>query len=117
MTAFRIFLAAICMTILLYTVPVVANHGADLGPVFFGDIAKMGWPGQFNLDFSSFLLMTMLWVAWRYGFSVTGLLLARLGPAGGGMLTSLYVLCRAFSVKGDLAAVLLGRDRAVALRG
>ena len=117
MTAFRLFLAALGLTILLYTLPVIANHGMDLLPVFFGDIAKMDWPGQFNVDFSTFLLMTMLWVAWRNGFSVPGLLLACLVPVGGGMFTSGYLLFLTFSLKGDMAAILLGSKRAAALRG
>lgn len=116
MTGFRIFLAAIGLTILLYTLPVIANHGMDLLPIFFGDIAKMGWPGQFNVDFSTFLLMTMLWVAWRNNFSVPGLLLACLVPVGGGMFTSFYVLFLTFSLKGDMAALLLGSKRVSALR-
>lgn len=115
-TAFRFFLAAIGLTILFYTLPVVAHHGMDLLPVFFGDIAKMEWPGQFNVDFSSFLLMTMLWVAWRNGFSVPGLMLALLVPVGGGMFTSFYVLFLTFSLKGDITALLLGTKRAAALR-
>lgn len=116
MTAFRLFLAALGLTILLYTLPVNANHGMDLLPIFFGDIAKMDWPGQFNVDFSTFLLMTMLWVAWRNGFSVPGLLLACLVPVGGGMFTSGYVLFLSFQLRGDMAAVLLGSKRAAALR-
>ena len=117
MTLFRIFLVAILLGILGYTLPVIAHHGMDLLTVFFGDIAKMDWPGQFNLDFSSFLLMTMLWVAWRSGFSLSGLLLAILVPVGGGMFTSLYVLLLTFQHQGDIAAVLLGSKRAAALRG
>lgn len=116
MTALRIFLAAIGLTILFYTLPVIANHGTDLLPVFFGDIARMEWPGQFNVDFSSFLLMTMLWVAWRKNFSASGLLLACLVPVGGGMFTSGYVLYLTIQAKGDMAAVLLGKDRAAAYK-
>lgn len=116
MTAFRFFLAVIGLTILFYTLPVVAHHGMGLLAVFFGDIAKMAWPGQFNVDFSSFLLMTMLWVAWRNGFSALGLLLALLVPVGGGMFTSFYVLFLTFATKGDIAAVLLGSERAATLR-
>lgn len=116
MTALRIFLAAIGLTILVYTLPVIANHGTDLLPIFFGDIARMEWPGQFNVDFSSFLLMTMLWVAWRNNFSLPGLLLACLVPVGGGMFTSIYVLLLTFSLKGDIVAVLLGKDRAASYK-
>ena len=45
-----------------YTAVVVAHHGLDLFSVFFGDIAKLMWPGQFNLDFTCLLLLSALWV-------------------------------------------------------
>jgi hypothetical protein len=41
-----------------YTVIVINNHGIGLLPVFFGDMAEMGWPGQFNLDFMCFLALS-----------------------------------------------------------
>ena len=50
MTGFRVLLAAIFETIAVYTAVVIADHGMNLLPVFFGDMAKMEWPGQFNLD-------------------------------------------------------------------
>lgn len=117
MTIFRTFLITIFLTILLYTAVVIANHGMGLIPIFFGDIGQFGWPGQFNVDFSSFLLMTLVWVAWRNHFSTSGLLLALLVPVGGGMFTSGYLLFLLAQTKGDIAVVLLGSRRVAALRG
>ena len=82
MTLFRLFLAAWLVVIVAYTSVTVANHGLDLLPVFFGDMAEMGWPGQFNLDFMGFLALSALWVAWRHQFSPAGL---GLGPGRGGL--------------------------------
>ena len=61
MTAFRAFLVAMWLCIAVYTASVIANHGLGLLPIFFGDIAKMGWPGQFNLDFMFMLSLSGLW--------------------------------------------------------
>ena len=116
MTVFRLLLAAMLATILLYTAQVMLVHGGDLIPVFFGDIAKMGWPGQFNTDFSCFLLLSGLWVAWRNQFSVAGLLLAALAAFGGMLFLSIYLLILSFRTGNDLAAMLLGTARAGALR-
>lgn len=69
MTAFRVLLVAMWAAIFGYTAIVVANHGMGLLPVFFGDMAKMDWPGQFNLDFMCMLALSALWVAWRHHFS------------------------------------------------
>jgi len=64
MTAFRILLAAIFATIAAHTVAVVVKHGFGLFGIFFGDIAKMEWPGQFNLDSMGSLVLSGFWLAW-----------------------------------------------------
>ena len=108
MTAFRLGLAAYLAILLVYTAVVVANHGMGLLPIFFGDIAKMEWPGQFNLDFLGFILLTAFWVAWRNGFSGLGFLLALLVPAGGIGFTSAYLLYLSYQTNGDAKAMLMG---------
>ena len=108
MTAFRAYLAVMALTIFLYTAVVIANHGAGLFPVFFGDIAAMGWPGQFNLDFMFMLTLSALWVAWRHGFSAGGLALAFLAAMLGVTFLSVYLLIVGFQVKGDVRALVLG---------
>lgn len=92
MTAFRAFLVTIIVVLAAYTSVVIAQHGWNLLPVFFGDMAKMGWPGQFNLDFFGFLLMTGLWMAWRHDFRPVGLLLAPVAVFGGIPFLSAYLL-------------------------
>ena len=112
MTAFRMLLVVIFGTIAVYTVIVVANHGPNLFPVFFGDITKMGWPGQFNLDFMGFLLLSGLWLAWRHHFSPAGLALGVLGFFGGAPVLTAYLFLVSFSVNGDVKQLLLGSTRA-----
>ncbi len=75
-----------------YTLVVIQNHGMNLLPVFFGDMAAMAWPGQFNLDFMGFLVLSALWTAWRNGFSALGLVLAVIAFFGGMAFLSVYVL-------------------------
>jgi hypothetical protein len=75
MGLFRILLVVIIIAVSSYTVVVVHAHGLNLFPTFFGDMAKMGWAGQFNLDFMCMLALSGLWVAWRHQFSGLGLLL------------------------------------------
>lgn len=75
-----------------YTIVVIQNHGMNLLPVFFGDMATMAWPGQFNLDFLGFLVLSALWTAWRNGFSALGLVLAVIAFFGGMAFLSVYLL-------------------------
>src|SRR5512137_2896572 len=71
-TAFRILLVILWTIIVVYTGIVISNHGWGLLEIFFRDMAAIGWPGQFNLDFTSLLALSALWVAWRHRFSGGG---------------------------------------------
>jgi hypothetical protein len=89
-----------------------SRHGWDLLPIFFGDIAALGWNGQFNLDFLGFLLLSGLWVAWRHHFSAAGLALGLVAVFGGMLFLSIYLLVALAQARGDAAALLLGARRA-----
>jgi hypothetical protein len=111
MNAFRALLIVLWLIIAGYTAIVISNHGPGLLEVFFGDMAAMGWPGQFNLDFMSLLALSGLWVAWRHRFSGAGLALGALAFVGGGLFLTAYLLVVSFQARGDINEVLLGRTR------
>ncbi len=113
MTAFRSLLVLFFVAITAYTGVVAWNHGMDLFSVFFGDMARLGWPGQFNLDFTCMLALSGLWVSWRHRFRAGGVLLGVVAFFGGAMFLSVYLLVESFRAKGDAAALLLG-ERAAA---
>lgn len=108
MTPFRLFLLACLVAIVGYTSVTIANHGWNLLPIFFGDMAAMGWPGQFNLDFFCFLLLSGLWVAWRGGFKPPALALGVVAVFGGMLFLSIYLLVLLSRSGGDIRRVLLG---------
>lgn len=111
MGALRIYLSIIFVVILGYTSVTIANHGMNLLPVFFGDMATMAWPGQFNLDFMFMLTLSGLWVAWRHQFTPGGLALGLLAFFGGAMFLSTYLLILT-SRDRDVRRLLLGPGRA-----
>lgn len=111
MPAFRLLLIALWLVLLAYTGLVIANHGMGLIPIFFGDIAQATWPGQFNLDFLCFLVLSALWTAWRNGFSPLGLLLAPVALFGGAGFLLPYLLILTIQARGDIRQVLLGAQR------
>jgi hypothetical protein len=111
--AFRILLAVFIIAIISFTGVVIANHGWNLLPIFFGDIAAMTWPGQFNFDFLCFLILSGLWLAWRHHFSLGGIVLGLLGLFGGIMFLAPYLLIASFKANGDIKILLLGKVRAM----
>ncbi len=114
MGKFHIYLAIVIACLGTYTVMVGMNHGWNLLPVFFGDIAAMTWPGQFNTDFMSFLLLSGLWLAWRHHFSAGGLVLGVIGVFGGMMVLAPYLIYTSLKANGDIRVLLLGPTRAKA---
>lgn len=110
MGAFRILLLTIFVVIAGYTAIVIANHGMGLLPIFFGDMATMSWPGQFNLDFLCMLLLSGTWVAWRHRFSPAGIMLGLLALFGGAFFLSAYLLVVTVRER-DVRILLLGPGR------
>lgn len=111
MRTFRTFLLIIWLAIAGYTAIVMANHGANLLPIFFGDMASLTWPGQFNLDFMCMLLMSGLWVSWRHQFSLPGMALGLLAVFGGALFLSTYLLIVTHRLQGGMQELLLGKSR------
>jgi hypothetical protein len=95
-----------------YTAVVISNHGWNLLSVFFGDMATMAWPGQFNLDFLFMLTQSAIWVAWRHRFSTPGIALGVLAFFGGALFLTIYLLIAISQAHGDTNKLLLGRSRA-----
>lgn len=108
MLGFRIFLAAVFISLAVYTGMTISNHGWNLLPIFFGDMQAMTWQGQFNFDFMGFLLLSGLWVSWRHKFSAVGIGLGAAAMFGGMLFLSLYLLVVTTRAKGNIEEILLG---------
>ncbi len=111
MNLFRAFLFAFLALFLLYSVIVIANEDTNLFVAFFGPMAQMTWAGQFNLDFSGFLLLSALWTLWRNEFTATAWILGLLAFFGGMVFLTIYLLYLSFREQGDIKTMLLGRSR------
>jgi hypothetical protein len=112
MKAFQILLGIMIIWILGITGVVGFNHGWNLLPIFFGDMASLTWPGQFNADFMCFLLLSGLWLAWRHHFSFSGIILGLIGVFGGIAFLAPYLLIASYQINGDMKKLLLGAARA-----
>ncbi|AQA00639.1 hypothetical protein BWQ93_02975 [Sphingopyxis sp. QXT-31] len=112
MVWFRAFLITCTLSILVYTGVTISAHGWNLLPIFFGDMAAMAWPGQFNFDFFTFLLLSGLWTAWRNDFTLGGLALGLVAVFGGMLFLSIYLMILSFQHGGEIDAMILGARRA-----
>lgn len=112
MVWFRAFLITCTLSILVYTGVTISAHGWNLLPIFFGDMAAMAWPGQFNFDFFTFLLLSGLWTAWRNDFALSGLGLGLVAVLGGMLFLSIYLTVLSFRHHGDVDVMMLGVRRA-----
>ncbi len=110
MLGFRVLTLVVFGLLLAYTAVVAANHGLNLLPVFFGDMAKVDWPGQFNLDFMFMLTFSALWVSWRHRFSGAGMALGLLAFFGGALFLSAYLFVESLRVGGDMKRLVLGQN-------
>lgn len=111
MTLFRIGLAVMWIVLVVYTGAVIAEHGMGLLPVFFGDMVAGGWPGQFNLDFLGFLVLSALWVSWRHRFTPGGLALGLVAFFGGIGFLAPYLFVASRQAKDDVSTLLMGPSR------
>ncbi|MDA0267158.1 MAG: hypothetical protein O2890_03945 [Cyanobacteria bacterium] len=111
MNAFRTLLIVMFVGIVAYTLIVGVTQGWNLIPVFFGDLAAMTWPGQFNFDFTCFLVLSGLWIAWRHQFSPGGVALGLIATVGGILVVAPYLLLATFQASGDMPVLLLGQKR------
>ncbi len=112
MALFRVYLVVVLACTTIYTTVVTLQHGWNLFPAFFSNIAAMTWSGQFNLDFLSYLGLSALWVAWRHQFTSRALALGVAAFFGGTMFLAPYLLWASAEARGDVRGLLLGKARA-----
>jgi hypothetical protein len=105
---FRVYLVAAWCALVAFTGMVMAAHGSNLFPVFFGDIAAGGWPGQFNADFMTLLGLSGLWCGWRGQWTPLALVHALAAFVGGGVVLMATLLVLHVRHRGDMRKVLLG---------
>lgn len=111
MSFLRVLSIILFVLLAIYTVVVITNHGANLVPVYFADLFSLAWTGQFVLDFTSYLLLSALWVAWRHEFSPSGIALGVAAGVGGMLVFAIYLIIAIGNARGDMTVLLMGRER------
>ena len=99
------------VSIVGYTLITVSNHGWGLVPDIFRRHGGNGLArASLTSTFLGFLILSALWIAWRYKFSATGLLLSPLALTGGILFLSFYLLVISFTEGGTIKSILLGKQ-------
>jgi len=108
MTQFRNVLIAMTVLILLFTVVAIADGGINLITPFLGPILAFTWQGQFNIDFTCYLVLSGIWMAWRGGFTSSSIALGVVAPPLGILFFAPYLLYLIGKTNGDPRQLLLG---------
>ncbi len=95
--------------LLLYTVIAIQHDGGNFLARAQEFVVSMKWIGQFTLDFSCYLMLSALWIAWRNKFSGQSIALAIMAMTFGILVFAPYILYLLAIEKGDLKGVLIGR--------
>ncbi|WP_299372225.1 hypothetical protein [uncultured Tateyamaria sp.] len=114
MRTLRLICFGLVAVLVVYTLVVVGRDGLDLITPFAGAVLAMNWQGQFNVDFSTYLLLSTVWFLWRNAFSTQAWVFAPLVCVGGMLVFGSYLIWLSFRVDGRLDVLLLGPSRVAA---
>jgi hypothetical protein len=96
------------LTVLIYTFLAFKNEGSNLFGVFLSNIQSLTWNGQFNLDFSCYLVLSALWIMWRNKFTSSSILIAVVAMIIGIIIFAPYLFWLLITENGDLKRVIVG---------
>ncbi len=108
MTGFRLLLIFFFVVIAAYTAVTMANYGTNFLNVAISLALSGTWPGQFAVDFSMYLILSALWIAWRGDFGPASLLMAAVAGVLGMLVFAPYLIWCLHKSKGDIRQFLLG---------
>lgn len=111
LTLFKLLLISQTLGILIYTFCVAKDHGWGLIQIFIDNVSALTWNGQFNLDFSCYLLLSGFWIMWRDKFSISSILIGLIASVAGIIFFAPYLLYLLIIEKYDLEKVFLGKQK------
>ncbi|GGD79698.1 hypothetical protein GCM10011514_49610 [Emticicia aquatilis] len=107
-TLLKSILTVQTIVLVVFTALVINNEGWTLFQIFINNITSIGWNGQFNLDFSCYLLLSGIWILWRNKYSLSSIIFAPVATIIGIIAFAPYLLYLLAIEKGDIRKVLLG---------
>jgi hypothetical protein len=105
---FKALLIVQTICLLCYTILAFQKEGTDLLGVFLTNILTISWNGQFNLDFSCYLILSGLWIMWRNEFTLASILFGVFATVAGFIVFAPYILFLLVKENGDFRKLLIG---------
>jgi hypothetical protein len=96
------------LAILVYTGFAIKKEGWVLFKIFTNNLLALNWNGQFNLDFSFYLILSGIWIMWRNKFTTYSILLSTIAMIAGIMFFAPYLFYLLIKENGDVQKVLTG---------
>lgn len=109
---FKCMLVGFIVLLLLYTVKATQAHGFTLIDALVDNARGFKWSGQFNLDFSCYLILSGIWIMWRGKFAVPAIVTGIAASILGMLFFAPYLLYLLYIEKGDIKKFLLGDNAA-----
>ncbi|NBL64080.1 hypothetical protein GV828_02565 [Flavobacterium sp. NST-5] len=104
----NILLASMAIIVGVYTIFTMQKKGASLFQIFISNITALSWNGQFNLDFSCYLMLSGIWIMWRNKFSTSSIIFAPFAMVIGIIVFAPYLLFLLYKENGDLKKLIVG---------
>ena len=92
----------------IYAVILIANGEFDFITPILTALFVVSWQGHINLDFMMFLTLAGLWIAWRSGFTASGIALGLFTVCSGMLFFSVYLAYQLSRCDNDPRQLLLG---------
>ncbi len=109
-TLLPVLLVVQTLSIIIYTLIAFNNEGFTLFQIFFSNILSLTWNGQFNLDFSFYLLLSGIWVVWRNNFSPLSYVLALITFVMGIVIFAPYLVYLYITENGNITRIIVGNN-------
>lgn len=110
MSHLRLFVLFIALVMIAYTIVAIRQDGLDFMTPYLIGVISLDWQGHINTDFTFYLLMSALWIAWREGFSPMAFALAGMIGLMGMVLFAPYLLRAIAQSGGNPQRLLLGKN-------
>lgn len=107
---FKCTLVGFIVLLLLYTVKATQAHGFTLIDALVENAQGFSWSGQFNLDFTCYLILSGIWIMWRGKFAVPAIVTGLAASVLGMMFFAPYLLYLLYAEQGDVKKLLLGKN-------